>query len=92
MRNLPEDSSIFDAGIYQIETNDPVIGGVDGISNKQAKALANRTAYLKAQLAAIDVAGGIAAHEALTDPHTQYATDAEVNALIDAAAIDGGNY
>ncbi|MCK3658544.1 hypothetical protein A4G18_07420 [Pasteurellaceae bacterium Pebbles2] len=36
-------------GIYQIEKTDPVVGGVDGISNKQAKQLANRTAFLKQQ-------------------------------------------
>lgn len=34
-------------GIYQIETTDPVIGGADGISNVQAKQLANRTNFLK---------------------------------------------
>lgn len=46
MANLPE-SSNWDAGIYQIETTDRVVGGVNGISNAQAKALANRTLYLK---------------------------------------------
>lgn len=35
-------------GIYQLETDDPVQGGPDGIDNLQAKQLANRTAYLKA--------------------------------------------
>ncbi|WP_060825912.1 gp53-like domain-containing protein [Sulfurospirillum cavolei] len=34
-------------GVYQIETTDPVIGGADGISNVQAKQLANRTNFLK---------------------------------------------
>ena len=33
--------------IYQLETTDPVKGGDDGISNRQAKQLANRTKYLK---------------------------------------------
>lgn len=33
--------------IYRIETTDPVIGGEDGISNIQAKQLANRTNFLK---------------------------------------------
>lgn len=37
-------------GIYQIETDDPVVGGPDGISNRQARELASRTAYLKQQL------------------------------------------
>lgn len=49
MANLPESAS-FDAGIYQIETTDPVLGGVDGISNAQAKGLANRTTWLKQQV------------------------------------------
>lgn len=46
MANLPE-SAVWEIGIYQIEVTDPVIGGVDGISNSQGKQLANRTAYLK---------------------------------------------
>lgn len=37
-------------GIYQLETEDPVLGGEDGIDNLQAKQLANRTAYLKQQI------------------------------------------
>lgn len=49
MANVIE-SSQFDAGVYQIETEDPVLGGPDGIANKQAKNLANRTKYLKDQL------------------------------------------
>ena len=48
MANLPEQST-FDAGVYQIELQDPVVGGPGGISNLQGKALANRTRYLKDQ-------------------------------------------
>lgn len=33
--------------IYQLETTDPVEGGPEGIDNKQAKQLANRTAFLR---------------------------------------------
>lgn len=33
--------------IYQLETTDPVEGGPDGIDNRQAKQLANRTQFLK---------------------------------------------
>lgn len=47
MANLPE-SATWEAGIYQIEVTDPVLGGVDGISNQQGKQLANRTSFLKA--------------------------------------------
>lgn len=44
--DLPEVST-WEDGIYQLEVNDRVQGGVDGISNRQAKELANRTKYLK---------------------------------------------
>lgn len=46
MANLIE-SSVFEAGIYQLETTDPVLGGVSGIANLQGKQLANRTKWLK---------------------------------------------
>lgn len=57
MANLPE-SATFDAGIYQIELVDAVIGGVNGISNLQAKGLANRTTWLKAQVDALNLLKG----------------------------------
>lgn len=51
MANLSE-SAAWSSGIYKIETTDLVLGGdgVNDIANKQAKLLANRTSYLKAQL------------------------------------------
>lgn len=49
MANLNEQTR-WEEGIYQIEESDPVVGGPDGISNKQAKQLANRTQYLKAEV------------------------------------------
>ena len=49
MANVKEDK-IWEEGIYQLEVTDPVVGGIDGISNKQAKQLANRTGYLKEQI------------------------------------------
>lgn len=55
MANLPELNE-FTTGIYQIETADPVIGGVDGITNVPLKALANRTKWLKAQVDALNAA------------------------------------
>jgi hypothetical protein len=57
MANLPE-SAAYDAGIYQIELVDAVIGGVNGISNLQAKGLANRTTWLKAQVDALNALKG----------------------------------
>lgn len=46
MANLSEILQ-YDAGVYQIETTDPVLGGPNGLSNVPLKNLANRTAYLK---------------------------------------------
>lgn len=52
MANLTE-TSTFTAGVYQLETTDPVLGGPGGISNAQAQALANRTLYLKDAIEAL---------------------------------------
>lgn len=49
MANLPETPD-YPAGIYQLETSDPVLGGPGGISNRQAEQLGNRTAWLKAKV------------------------------------------
>ena len=46
MANLTE-ASVFEPGIYQLETTDPVQGGSNGISNQQGKQLANRTRWLR---------------------------------------------
>lgn len=53
MANLPE-SSTFDAGVYQLELTDPVIGGPSGVSNTPLKNLANRTKYLKDHVDSIE--------------------------------------
>lgn len=50
--------SNYEAGIYRIETTDPIIGGENGISNIQAKQLANRTGYLKSRADQVDAAVG----------------------------------
>nr|WP_306807996.1 tail fiber protein [Neisseria meningitidis] len=42
--------------MYQLETSDPVMGGPDGIDNRQAKQLANRTLWLKKQTEALQTA------------------------------------
>ncbi len=49
MADINEQSQWEDT-VYQLETTDPVVGGPDGISNTQAKQLANRTAWLKSQV------------------------------------------
>lgn len=38
---------VFEPGIYQLETTDPVMGGPDGVDNHPHRQLANRTAWLK---------------------------------------------
>lgn len=49
MANLQE-QALWETGIYQFETSDPVMGGPDGIDNKPTRQLANRTLYLKIRL------------------------------------------
>ncbi|WP_439257123.1 tail fiber protein [Lonepinella sp. BR2271] len=62
MANLTEKNEWTD-GIYQIEKTDPVVGGADGISNKQAQQLANRTKYLKGQVESLN-------HDKAASSHT----------------------
>lgn len=45
-----QESSNFDSEIYELKTTDKAVGGADGISNLQAKQLANRTQWLKQKL------------------------------------------
>ncbi|WP_237027696.1 hypothetical protein [Pectobacterium polaris] len=73
MANLSENPQWVD-GIYQIETSDPVVGGPDGVSNRQAKELASRTSYLKKEQE--KTGSDLAAHATAADPHTQYAPKA----------------
>lgn len=44
----------YDTGVYEIQTTDPVQGGPGGIANMAAQNLANRTAYLKQQVALLE--------------------------------------
>lgn len=59
MANLQE-KPVWETGIYQLETTDPVLGGPDGVDNLQAKQLANRTTFLKKQIDDV-VAGALTA-------------------------------
>jgi hypothetical protein len=60
MAYQPE-SAVYDVGVLQLETTTPVQGGVGGASNAPLLNLANRTAYLKAHLDALEVgAAGLA--------------------------------
>ncbi|MEW5833052.1 MAG: phage tail protein [Campylobacterota bacterium] len=42
-----DEAEVWEEGIYQWETTDPLIGGPNGIDNVPTKQLANRTAWLK---------------------------------------------
>ena len=81
MADLVE-TPVWEPGIYQIETTDPVVGGPpdlatkQGVSNIPAKQLGNRTAYLLAQLQTLQTALGN------TD------VSAQINAAI-AALVNG---
>ena len=52
MANITENTQnpAWSNGIYQIETSDPVLGGANGIANRQAKELAARTQWLRTEL------------------------------------------
>lgn len=69
MASLPE-SSTFDAGVYQLELTDPVIGGPSGVSNTPLKNLANRTKYLKDHVDALEASRAPLASPALTGAPT----------------------
>jgi hypothetical protein len=49
----PEEA-VYDEGVYQIEIADPVQGAVGGLDNKALLNLANRTAWLKQHLDALE--------------------------------------
>lgn len=58
MANQPESSASYPAGVYQLETTDPVQGGLGGKSNQPFVDLANRTAYLKKHVDDLELATG----------------------------------
>jgi hypothetical protein len=62
MANLPETPD-YPAGVYQLETSDPVLGGPGGIANRQAEQLGYRTAWLKDKIDAF-LAGTVAVFKA----------------------------
>ena len=100
MADLTE-TPTFDAGVYQLETTDPVQGGPGGVDNRQAQALANRTAWLKGQVDALVAAGATwapinsptftgqpsAPTPAANNNSTRIATTAFVTAAITAGAF-----
>lgn len=80
MANVTE-AAAWDAGVYQLETTDPVTGGPNGVDNTPHKNLANRTLWLKEQLLLLqaDVVG--------LDPDMQNMTGGAIKYAIEQAAL-----
>ena len=100
MANITEELSNpqWAEGIYQLETTDPVLGGPNGIANRQAKELAARTQYLKKKQeedkpgAASTTKAGIVQLSSATDSNSEElaATPKSVKAAYDKAVESAG--
>ena len=87
MANLQEIAR-WETGIYQLETSDPVMGGADGIDNRQAKQLGNRTLWLKNELEqmAREIPAAVTKSDAVnSDSSANVATSKAVKAAYDKA-------
>jgi len=98
MSNVTESGAVWEPGVYQIKTTDPVLGGPNGIANVQAGQLANRTAYLKIRADDVDAARGasptlaariaaLAQSVTSLSPETQNAVIAALKFAIDQANV-----
>ena len=100
MANITEElnNPQWSEGIYQLETTDPVLGGPNGIANRQAKELAARTQYLKKKQeeykpgAASTTKAGIVQLSSATDSNSEElaATPKAVKAAYDKAVESAG--
>ena len=100
MANITEElnNPQWSEGIYQLETTDPVLGGPNGIANRQAKELAARTQYLKKKQeeykpgAASTTKAGIVQLSSATDSNSEElaATPKSVKAAYDKAVESAG--
>ena len=87
MANLKEQDK-WEDGVYQIEENDPVLGGENGITNKPIKQLANRTSWLKK---ALELLGKKSAPKDLTaDSKSATQDDGHTHALPSASTTAKG--
>lgn len=87
MANLKEQDK-WEDGVYQIEENDPVLGGENGITNKPIKQLANRTSWLKK---ALELLGKKSAPKDLTaDSESATQADGHTHALPNASTTAKG--
>ena len=83
MANLKEQEK-WEDGVYQIEENDPVLGGENGITNKPIKQLANRTLWLKKTL---ELFGNKSAPKDLTADSTSTADESGHSHKLPAGSI-----
>ena len=87
MANLKEQDK-WEDGVYQIEENDPVLGGENGITNRPIKQLANRTSWLKK---ALELLGKKSAPKDLTaDSTSATQADGHTHALPIASTTEKG--
>ena len=88
MANLTE-TSRWEAGIYQFETSDPVMGGPNGIDNRPTRELANRTLWLKNELA--QAVASIGANKTSADQALALKADKAVRMIAGAGLSGGGD-
>ena len=88
MANLVE-TSRWEAGIYQFETSDPVMGGPNGIDNRPTRELANRTLWLKNELA--EAVASIGANKTSADQALALKADKAVRMIAGAGLSGGGD-
>lgn len=87
MANLKEQDK-WEDGVYQIEENDPVLGGENGVTNRPIKQLANRTSWLKK---ALELLGKKSAPKDLTaDSTSSTQADGHTHALPSASTSAKG--
>jgi len=75
-----DDNPSWPSGIYELQTDDPVLGGPDGIDNWPLRSLTERSVWLKAQIEAVIKRSGRALDLSLTNQ-----LDLAIVALIAAA-------
>lgn len=88
MANLTE-TNRWEAGIYQLETSDPVMGGPNGIDNRPTRELANRTLWLKTELA--KAVASIGANKTSADTAIGLKADKSVTITAGAGLSGGGS-
>lgn len=86
MANL-EETREWAEGIYQLEKTDRVLGGTDGVANRQGQQLANRTLWLKEKVESTESA--LTEHKEADDPHPQYVTEQKMTDYVGTVIVQG---